>query len=83
MINAFAFGSAIFMRIFPDIPKDHPAMGSMFMNIAAMSLGLDNATPMGLKAMKEMQELNTDKETASITMIMFLVLNTSGIQTYR
>ncbi len=69
-----------FCRIFPDIPKNHPAMGSIFMNVAANMLGLDNAaTPMGLKAMKEMQELNPDKNKASNPMIMFLVLNTSGL----
>lgn len=81
VINAFSrLVAPFFVRIFPDIPKDHPAMGTMFMNVAANMLGLDNAaTPMGLKAMKEMQELNTDKETASNPMIMFLVLNTSGL----
>lgn len=69
-----------FSKIFPEIPKDHPAMGSIFMNISANMLGLDNAaTPMGLKAMKEMQELNKEKDTASNAMIMFLVLNTSGL----
>ncbi len=69
-----------FTKIFPEIPKNHPVMGSIFMNISANMLGLDNAaTPMGLKAMKEMQELNPKKETASNAMIMFLVLNTSGL----
>ena len=69
-----------FSRIFPDVPKGHPAYGSMFMNISANMLGLDNAaTPMGLKAMKELQEVNTDKTKASNAMIMFLVLNTSGL----
>jgi spore maturation protein SpmA len=69
-----------FVKIFPDIPKDHPAMGSIFMNISANMLGLGNAaTPLGLKAMKEMQELNTNKERASDSMIMFLVLNTAGL----
>ncbi len=69
-----------FCRIFPDLPKNHPAMGSIFMNVAANMLGLDNAaTPMGLKAMKEMQEANPDKTRASNPMIMFLVLNTSGL----
>lgn len=69
-----------FAKIFPAIPKDHPAMGSIFMNIAANMLGLDNAaTPLGLKAMNHLQELNTDKERASDPMIMFLVLNTSGL----
>ncbi len=69
-----------FSRIFPDIPKNHPAMGSIFMNVTANMLGLDNAaTPMGLKAMEQMQELNKDKDSASNPMIMFLVLNTSGL----
>lgn len=72
--------SPLFTRIFPGIPKGHPAMGSMVMNLSANMLGLDNAaTPMGLKAMKEMQELNPDKERASNAQIMFLVLNTSGL----
>lgn len=81
VINAFSkLVAPFFARIFPDIPKNHPAMGSMFMNISANMLGLDNAaTPMGLKAMKEMQELNPEKETASNPMIMFMVLNTSGL----
>jgi spore maturation protein SpmA len=69
-----------FRRLFPELPKDHPAAGSIMMNIAANMLGLDNAaTPVGLKAMKEMQENNPDKETATNAMIMFLVLNTSGL----
>ncbi len=72
--------SPILCRIFPDIPKGHPAMGTMFMNFSANFLGLDNAaTPMGLKAMQELQDLNTKKDTASNPMIMFLVLNTSGM----
>jgi spore maturation protein SpmA len=72
--------SPIFVRLFPDIPKGHPVTGSIFMNIAANMLGLDNAaTPLGLKAMEQMQELNTKKDTASNPMIMFLVLNTSGL----
>ena len=72
--------SPIFTRLFPDIPKGHPVTGSIFMNIAANMLGLDNAaTPLGLKAMEQMQELNTKKDTASNPMIMFLVLNTSGL----
>ena len=72
--------SPVLSKIFPDIPKGHPAMGTMFMNFAANMLGLDNAaTPMGLKAMQELQELNTQKDTASNPMIMFLVLNTSGL----
>ncbi len=69
-----------FSRIFPDIPKGHPVFGSMLMNIAANMLGLDNAaTPMGLKAMGELQELNTDKSKASNAMIMFVVLGASGL----
>ncbi len=69
-----------FRRIFPTLPKDHPAYGSMMMNIAANMLGLDNAaTPMGLKAMKELQTANDKKDTASNAQIMFLVLNTSGL----
>ncbi|MBO4452189.1 MAG: spore maturation protein [Bacteroidaceae bacterium] len=72
--------SPILTKIFPDIPKDHPVMGTMFMNISANLLGLDNAaTPMGLKAMEELQEINPKKDTASNPMIMFLVLNTSGL----
>lgn len=69
-----------FSKIFPEVPKNHPAMGNMFMNISANMLGLDNAaTPLGLKAMKELQSLNADKDRASNAMIMFLVLNTSGL----
>ncbi len=69
-----------FRQIFPTLPKDHPAYGSMMMNIAANMLGLDNAaTPMGLKAMKELQTANDRKDTASNAQIMFLVLNTSGL----
>ena len=72
--------SPLFVRLFPQLPKNHPAYGSIMMNLAANMLGLDNAaTPMGLKAMKEMQEANPDKESASNPMIMFLVLNTSGL----
>jgi spore maturation protein SpmA len=72
--------SPVLTKLFPDIPKGHPVMGSMFMNISANMLGLDNAaTPLGLKAMKELQELNPKKDTASNSMIMFLVLNTSGL----
>ncbi len=68
-----------FSRLFPDIPREHPATGSIIMNFSANMLGLDNAaTPLGLKAMKEMQELNPDKEIASNAQIMFLALNTSG-----
>lgn len=69
-----------FTRIFPGIPRDHPAHGSIIMNFAANMLGLDNAaTPLGLKAMKEMQDLNPEKDTATNAQIMFLVLNTSGL----
>jgi len=72
--------SPVFTRLFPDIPKGHPATGSIFMNIAANMLGLDNAaTPLGLKAMEQLQELNKKKDTATNPMIMFLVLNTSGL----
>ncbi len=72
--------SPVFCRLFPDVPKGHPALGSIFMNLAANMLGLDNAaTPMGLKAMKELQTLNPKKDTASNPMIMFLVINTSGL----
>jgi spore maturation protein SpmA/spore maturation protein SpmB len=70
----------LFSRIFPGIPAGHPAAGSILMNVSANMLGLDNAaTPMGLKAMKELQELNPKKDTATDAMIMFLVLNTSGL----
>jgi spore maturation protein SpmA len=69
-----------FAKLFPEVPKDSPAIGSMMMNVSANMLGLDNAaTPMGLKAMQELQELNPEKETASNAQIMFLVLNTSGL----
>ncbi len=72
--------SPFFSRLFPAIPKGHPAMGAIFMNISANMLGLDNAaTPMGLRAMQEMQTLNPKKDTASDAMIMFLVLNSSGL----
>ncbi len=72
--------SPFFRRLFPEVPKNHPAMGSMVMNFAANMLGLDNAaTPLGLKAMNSLHELNPDKETASNAQIMFLVLNTSGL----
>ncbi|EFA45348.1 transporter gate domain protein [Hallella bergensis DSM 17361] len=81
VVNALArVLSPVFTKLFPDIPKNHPAMGSIFMNIASNMLGLDNAaTPTGLKAMQQMQELNTRKDTATNPMIMFLVLNTSGL----
>lgn len=72
--------SPLFCRLFPDLPKNHPALGSIFMNFSANMLGLDNAaTPLGLKAMKELQEVNPHKDTASNPMIMFLVLNTTGL----
>ena len=72
--------SPILCKIFPDVPKGHPAMGTMFMNFSANMLGIDNAaTPIGLKAMEQLQELNPKKDTASNPMIMFLVLNTSGL----
>ena len=72
--------SPVFTKLFPDIPKGHPVTGSIFMNIAANMLGLDNAaTPLGLKAMEQLQDLNTKKDTATNPMIMFLVLNTSGL----
>ena len=72
--------SPIFVKLFPDIPRGHPVTGSIFMNIAANMLGLDNAaTPLGLKAMEQLQELNPKKDTATNPMIMFLVLNTSGL----
>ena len=72
--------SPLFCRLFPGIPKGHPAMGSIFMNVSANMLGLDNAaTPLGLKAMQEMQSLNEKKDTATDAMLMFLVLNASGL----
>ena len=81
VVNWFArILSPLFSKLFPDIPKGHPVTGSIFMNLAANMLGLDNAaTPLGLKAMEGLQELNPRKETASNPMIMFLVLNTSGL----
>ena len=81
VVNALArVLSPVFTRLFPDIPKGHPATGSIFMNIAANMLGLDNAaTPLGLKAMEQLQSLNKQKDTATNPMIMFLVLNTSGL----
>lgn len=72
--------SPLFCRLFPGVPKGHPAMGSIFMNVSANMLGLDNAaTPLGLQAMKELQELNQKKDTATDAMIMFLILNASGL----
>jgi spore maturation protein SpmA len=81
LIQIFGRGLApFFRRIFPDIPTGHPATGSIVMNFSANMLGLDNAaTPLGLKAMRELQELNPKKDTVSNPMIMFLVLNTAGI----
>ena len=81
VINFFArILSPVFTKLFPDTPKGHPVTGSIFMNIAANMLGLDNAaTPLGLKAMEQLQEINPKKDTASNPMIMFLVLNTSGL----
>ncbi|WP_288965410.1 spore maturation protein [uncultured Prevotella sp.] len=81
IVNALArLLSPVFCKLFPDIPKGHPVTGSIFMNIAANMLGLDNAaTPLGLKAMEQLQQLNTKKDTATNPMIMFLVLNTSGL----
>ncbi len=81
VINQFSrVVSPFFTRIFPELPKGHPAFGSMLMNISATMLGIDNAaTPLGLQAMKELQESNPDKTKASNSMIMFLVLVTSGL----
>ncbi len=81
VVNAMArLLSPVFTRLFPDIPRNHPVFGNIFMNISANMLGLDNAaTPLGLKAMEGLQALNTKKDTASNPMIMFLVLNTSGL----
>jgi len=71
----------IMVRLFPDVPADHPAMGSIVLNMSANMLGLGNAaTPLGLKAMEELQELNPDKETATNAMVMFLAINTSSVQ---
>lgn len=81
VIQSFArFSSPVFSKLFPEIPKNHPVAGSIFMNISANLLGLDNAaTPMGLQSMRELQELNTDKGKASNSMIMFLCINASGL----
>ena len=81
LVNTFArWLSPVFSRLLPDLPKNDPAYAHIFMNVAANMLGLDNAaTPMGLKAMERMQELNKTKDVASNPMIMFLVLNTSGL----
>ena len=81
MVELFSRAVApLFSKLFPDIPKNHPASGSILMNISANMLGLDNAaTPFGLKAMQELQEINPKKDQASNPMIMFLVLNASGL----
>ena len=81
VVNAIArLLSPVFQKLFPDIPKGHPVTGSIFMNLSANMLGLDNAaTPLGLKAMEGLQELNPKKDTASHSMIMFLVMNTAGL----
>lgn len=81
MINIFArLVGPFFNKLFPEIPKNHPALGSILMNFSANALGLDNAaTPLGLKAMKELQELNPKKDTASNAQIMFIVLNASSL----
>ena len=81
MIQLFSrAASPLFSRLFPDIPKNHPASGSILMNVSANMLGLDNAaTPFGLKAMQELQEINPQKDRASNPMIMFLVMNASGL----
>ena len=81
VIQAFARLSApVFSKLFPGIPENHPVTGSIFMNLSANLLGLDNAaTPMGLKAMQQLQELNTDKDSASNPMVMFLCINASGL----
>lgn len=81
LVNKLArFLSPVLTKLFPDIPKNHPALGSIFMNISANMLGLDNAaTPVGLKAMQELQSINDKKDTASNSMIMFMTLNTSGL----
>lgn len=72
--------SPLFCRLFPGVPRNHPAMGSIFMNVSANMLGLDNAaTPLGLKAMQELQTINREKDTTTDAMIMFLVLNASGL----
>ena len=81
VIQAFArLADPVFSKLFPDIPRDHPVTGSIFMNLSANLLGLDNAaTPMGLKAMQQLQELNPNKESASNSMVMFLCINASGL----
>ena len=81
VIQAFArLAAPVFSKLFPDIPRDHPVTGSIFMNLSANLLGLDNAaTPMGLKAMQQLKELNPNKESASNSMVMFLCINASGL----
>lgn len=81
VIQAFArWAAPVFSKLFPEIPKDHPVTGAIFMNLSANLLGLDNAaTPMGLKAMQQLQDLNPDKERASNSMVMFLCINASGL----
>lgn len=81
IINAFArIAAPVFGKLFPEIPKNHPVIGRMFLNFSANLLGLDNAaTPIGLSVMNELQELNPRKDTASNSMIMFLVINASGL----
>ena len=72
--------SPLFSRLFPSVPKNHPALGAIFMNVSANMLGLDNAaTPLGLKAMQELQSINSKKDTATDAMLMFLILNSSGL----
>ncbi|GKG72524.1 hypothetical protein DXA15_05680 [Parabacteroides sp. AM58-2XD] len=81
VIQSFArLGAPVFSKLFPGIPKEHPVTGSIFMNISANLLGLDNAaTPIGLKTMQQLQDLNTEKDSASNSMIMFLCINASGL----
>ena len=81
LIDSFArFASPVFGKLFPDLPKNHPATGTIFMNLSANMLGLDNAaTPIGLKAMQQLQSLNEKKDTATNAMIMFLSINASGL----
>ncbi len=75
------FIAPVLRFIFPEVPRDHPAMGAMVMNISATMLGLNNAaTPLGIKAMEELQSLNPQKDTASNAMVMFMAINTAGIQ---
>ena len=75
------FLKPVLKKLFPDVPEDHPAMGSIVMNMSANMFGLNNAaTPLGLKAMQHLQELNEEKDTASNAMVMFLAINTSSVQ---